>query len=126
MSVRRFIPLTLLFAVSIGCNQFPPISGREAEEANEVVYALQDSLKATKAEAGVSILGRGGNRFVSVYVYGMHEPQAQQGLVTATRTYVNTHPLRKDVHLSFYDAKRSDGSDGSLLYACVVSKHTGP
>lgn len=111
---------------ALSCNQFPPISGDQADEANDVVYALHDFLKTQPSSKSIQVFGRGGNYFLSIFVYGARSSQAQQGVIEATRKYVNEHPLRKDVHLKFYDLKYTDGKDGTLLNSCVIPKYKGP
>lgn len=122
-----WITLSGLLVVGVtNCNQFPPIAGDQAVEANDVVNALQGFLKTQPGGDSIRVLGRGGNDFVSVYIYGARNSQMQQCIVSVIRGYVDEHPLRKDVDLKFYDTKSADGKDGSLLYSCVVLKYQGP
>lgn len=123
--IPKFALLMPVALAALSCNQFPPISGEEAAEANDVIYYLQDFLKAQQGGEAVSILGRGGNHFVSIYIYGAPTAQMRQKLINATQQYVNNFPLLKDVHLVFYEKKLQDGRDGALQYSRVVQKYKG-
>ena len=118
-SMRAFLP-ALLMVTAVSCNQFPPISGRDAEEANDIAYSLQDALKAVHADEGVTVYCRGGNQVNSLFVYGIRDTTQQSWVVQVVQKHMEEHQLRKETRIQFFDQKEASGKDGHLLSTRMI------